>query len=91
MRIESIEQMCCPQDKAELELTIVGKDLQGNVLEGFFNCSECKRIYPIVKGIPIMNPDEYREFELEKTLLDQWEGYLEGKKVENFRLIEKEN
>jgi uncharacterized protein YbaR (Trm112 family) len=71
MKIETIEKLCCPFDKAELELTIITKDLEGNIIEGYLFCKECKRIYPIVSGIPIMSPDEYREFKLEQPLLER--------------------
>ncbi|MCC5928060.1 MAG: hypothetical protein JJU28_02340 [Cyclobacteriaceae bacterium] len=88
MRIETINKLCCPFDKHDLELTIVTRDVEGNVLEGYLHCPECKRIYPIVKGIPIMNPDEFREFQLEQPLLDRWAKQLGNMKVENFRLVE---
>ncbi|MFA0964379.1 Trm112 family protein [Roseivirga sp. BDSF3-8] len=88
MRPETIKKLCCPFDKADLELTEVVKDREGKILEGFFWCTQCKRIYPIVKGIPIMNPDEYREFNLEKPMLDRWQKHLTGKKIENFRLVD---
>lgn len=95
MRIETINKLCCPFDKADLELTTVSKDVEGNVLEGYFVCTTCKRIYPIIKGIPIMNPDEYREFQLEQPLLEKWQKQLKGNTVKNFRLVransEKEN
>ena len=71
MKIETIKKLCCPFDKAELELTIITKDLEGNIIEGYLFCKECKRIYPIVSGIPIMSPDEYREFKLEQPLLER--------------------
>ncbi len=87
MRTETINKLCCPFDKSDLDLTIVSKDIEGNVLEGFFVCSRCKRIYPIVKGIPIMNPDEYREHHLEQPLLNKWQKQLKGNTVENFRLV----
>lgn len=87
MRIETINKLCCPFDKADLELTTVSKDVEGNVLEGYFVCTNCKRIYPIVKGIPIMNPDEYRENHLEQPLLEKWQKQLKGNTVENFRLV----
>ncbi|MCM8569814.1 hypothetical protein NE848_10515 [Gramella jeungdoensis] len=86
MKPKTIEKLCCPFDKADIELTVITKDIDGNIIEGFLTCGECKRIYPIIKGIPIMNPDEYRELELEKPLLDRWEKHLKGKSVENFRL-----
>ena len=83
MKRETIDKLCCPFDKADLQLTEVTKDLENNVLEGYFICSSCQRIYPIVKGIPIMSPDEYRDFQLEKPVLN----YLTKKEVnEQFRL-----
>lgn len=82
-----IDKLCCPFDKAELELTIIKEDTQGNILEGFLYCKTCKRIYPIVSGIPIMSPDEYREFSLEQPLLQKW---TKGKISSNFRLLEQE-
>lgn len=88
MRLKTIEKLCCPFDKNDVQLTTITKDIGENILEGFLTCEKCKRIYPIVKGIPIMNPDEYREPELEKPLLEQWKKHLKGKSVENFKLIE---
>lgn len=82
MRLSTINKLCCPQDKEDLSLTIITKDIQENILEGYLNCKTCKRIYPIIKGIPIMSPDEYRVFELEQPLLEKWIG----KKVESFQL-----
>ncbi len=87
MRIATIDKLCCPFDKGELKSTIITQDLNQNVEEGFLTCNECERIYPIIKGIPIMNPDEYREFKLEQPLLEKWQAYVEGEKIENFRLI----
>lgn len=90
MRIETINKLCCPFDKSDIELTIITKDVEENVIEGFFNCEHCKRIYPIIKGIPIMNPDDYREMELEKPLLEKFSSHLKGSKIENFRLVSAE-
>ncbi len=90
MKLKTIDKLCCPFDKADVELTTITKDVDENIIEGFLTCKKCKRIYPIVKGIPIMNPDEYRELELEKPLLEQWQKHLKGKSVENFRLKELE-
>lgn len=87
MRIETIKKLCCPFDKGELELTEITKDINGDILEGFFVCSECTRLYPIIKGIPIMSPDEYREFELEQPLLNKWQKHLNGNSFSNFRLV----
>jgi len=85
MRVETIKKLCCSFDKSDLRLTIITKDTQGNILEGMLFCDECKRVYPIVSGIPIMSPDEYREFRLEQPLLQQW---TENKVSETFRLKE---
>ena len=90
MRIETIKKLCCPFDKAELILTVIAKDINGNIIEGFLVCNECKRLYPIVKAIPIMSPDEYREFRLEQPLLERWQEHLNGKLFDNFRLVEQE-
>ena len=73
MKLETIlNKLCCPFDKGDLTLEIVTQDIDENILEGILSCAECKRIYPIVKGIPIMNPDEYREFDMEKPMLEKW-------------------
>lgn len=91
MKIATFDKLCCPFDKADLKRTIISKDVEQNVQEGFLTCNQCKRIYPIVKGIPIMNPDEYREIELERPLLEKWQKHLEGAEIINFRLVEAEN
>ncbi len=87
MRIESIKKLCCPFDKADLALTEITKDLNENIIEGFFVCSSCKRLYPIISGIPIMSPDEYREFQMEQPVLERWQKYLNGQSFSNFRLV----
>jgi len=88
MKITTINKLCCPFDKADLSLQIFTQDLEQTVLEGLLTCKTCERYYPIVKGIPIMSPDEYREFELEQPLIDSWQNHLSGKKFEDFRLID---
>lgn len=90
MRPETIKKLCCPFDKADLTLTEITKDLDENVLEGFFVCKSCNRLYPIIKGIPIMSPDEYRDFKLEQPVLERWAKELKGKSIENFRLMSAE-
>lgn len=89
MRLSTIDKLCCPFDKADLELTIISQDINENILEGFLSCTQCKRVYPFVKGVPIMNPDEYREAALEKPLFEEWGQQLQGKEVRQFRLVEK--
>ena len=84
MRLETIEKLCCPFDKADLALTTTATDVEKNIIEGYLLCTQCQRIYPIAKGIPIMSPDEYRNFTLEQPLLERVTG---GKSVEYFRLV----
>jgi uncharacterized protein YbaR (Trm112 family) len=87
MRIETIDKLCCPFDKAEVKLTVITQGPSGNIIEGLLFCDACERVYPIVKGIPIMSPDEYREPKLEQPLLEKWQSYLNGKTFDNFRLL----
>lgn len=87
MRKKLIEKLCCPFDKDDLELKVIAKDINENILEGYMTCKSCLRIYPIIKGIPIMTPDEYREPALEEPLMEHWKQHLEGGKYEDFRLL----
>jgi uncharacterized protein YbaR (Trm112 family) len=89
MHIKTISKLCCPFDHADLDLTVVTKDVTGEeIMEGFFVCQKCERIYPIISGIPIMSPDQDREGKLEKPIIDRWAKQLKGKSVSNFRLVE---
>ncbi len=72
MRLKTIEKLCCPFDKSDLDLQILVKDIDQNVLEGIFTCTTCKRKYPIVYGVPIMAPDDYRQIKLEQPIMEQW-------------------
>jgi len=72
MRIKTIEKLCCPFDKNDLKLDIFVKDVDLNVLEGILTCEQCSRKYPIVHGVPIMSPDEYRQKELEQPIIEKW-------------------
>lgn len=84
MKPSTINKLCCPFDTSDLELTIISKDVEGDILEGFLFCKACKRIYTVVSGIPIMAPDEYREFELEQPLLQRW---TKDKVTDHFRAL----
>lgn len=81
MRLKTIEKLCCPFDKQDLSLKVLVKDTEENVLEGFFTCQHCHRIYPIIQGVPIMSPDEYREPKLEQPILEKW-GNEHGKEFQ---------
>lgn len=87
MRQSTIDKLCCPFDKADLNLQIIAKDLNENIIEGLLCCKTCNRYYPIVKGVPIMSPDEYREHKLEQPMLENWKPYLQNNKVELFRFL----
>lgn len=72
MKLEFFKKLCCPIDKSDLSLSVFVKDPEGAVIEGLMSCPACKRYYPIVYGIPIMTPDEYREKALEEPILQKW-------------------
>ncbi|MBW4889382.1 hypothetical protein KXQ82_06635 [Mucilaginibacter sp. HMF5004] len=72
MRLKTIEKLCCPFDKSDLELQVLVKDTEQNVIEGILSCTTCKRKYPIVYGVPIMAPDDYRQIPLEQPIMEQW-------------------
>jgi len=88
MRIETINKLCCPFDKSDLTLNIITRDEQDNILEGILSCATCKRVYPIVSGIPIMSPDEYRDYKFEQPLLDKWEKILNQNETKEFKISE---
>lgn len=90
MKESLIDKLCCPFDKQDLQLKVFIKDIEGNIKEGMLTCQHCKRYYPIVYGVPIMSPDEYREPQLETPLLQKWEKKFDGNLFQGFRLITKE-
>lgn len=89
MNYETIkDKLCCPFDKSDLTLEPITMDQENKlVLEGILSCNSCQRVYPIISGIPIMTPDEFREEALEKPILEKWQNRLGGKQVKNFRLL----
>lgn len=87
MKTSLLSKLCCPQDKSDLELKIF-KQNGDEIIEGLFTCQECNRYYPIIYGIPIMTPDEYRQKELEEPLLKKWGLQLNGTES-RFMLLEK--
>lgn len=84
MTQEKLDKMCCPFDKNDLHLEIYRED-QTQVLEGLFTCASCKRYFPIISGIPIMIPDEYRELSFEQGFLDRYQHQM-PKLQSNFRV-----
>jgi uncharacterized protein YbaR (Trm112 family) len=71
MKQSFLNKLACPFDKQDLSIKIYKQD-QDEILEGILTCNHCKRYYPILYGIPIMSPDEYREISLEAPLLEKW-------------------
>ena len=54
---ELMDIVCCPVDKAELELEV--EDREGEeIIEGTLTCSECGAVYPIEDGIPNLLPPD---------------------------------
>ncbi len=72
MNTSLLKKLCCPIDKSDLNLQVFLKDESGDITEGLMTCPDCQRYYPIVYGIPIMTPDEYREKALEEPILKKW-------------------
>lgn len=71
MKLSFLNKLACPFDKSDLSIKIFSQE-QEQILEGILICGHCHRYYPIVQGIPIMSPDEYREMNLEIPLLEKW-------------------
>ncbi len=88
MRAETIDKLCCPFDKDDLQLKVITRDINNDILEGVLTCKTCKRYYPIISGVPIMSPDEYREMSLEQPLIEKWNPELLAETTHRFRLPE---
>ena len=82
MRKDFLNKLCCPIDKADLKTQIFLQDEEGQIIEALMTCPKCKRYYPVIYGIPIMTPDEFREKALEEPLLKKW-GKLETLNLED--------
>lgn len=81
-----LDKLCCPFDKGDLQIKIFNELEDGEIHEGLLTCPSCKRYYPIVYGIAIMTPDEYRQMELEQPLLQKWGVELPSLEVRKFEL-----
>lgn len=69
-----LKKLCCPIDKHDLDIDIINEGEEGEILEALLSCAECGRYFPVIYGIPILIPDEYRDESMEKPLLKKW-GY----------------
>ena len=56
-----MDVVCCPLDKADLELDVEDRDEEEEVLAGTLTCTECGETYPIEDGIPNLLPPDMRE------------------------------
>src|SRR5690625_5649666 len=59
------KKLCCPIDKSDLDMKIFAKQEDGEIIEALLTCTSCRRYYPVIYGIPIMTPDEYRDKAIE--------------------------
>lgn len=73
-----LDKLACPMDKQDLTLQVFLKDTAGNIIEGMLHCARCNRHYPIIYGLPILSPDEYREPVLENNITRHWPQELPG-------------
>lgn len=71
MTTSLLKKLCCPIDKHDLQIQIF-RQQEDEILEALMTCPECGRYYPVVYGIPVMTPDEYREKTLEEPILKRW-------------------
>ena len=72
MKKSFLNKLCCPLDKTDLNLRIFVQNENEDIREALLTCPSCKRYYPIIYGIPIMTPDDYREPALEEPVLQKW-------------------
>lgn len=86
MRLSFLDKLCCPVERHPLRSQIFAQHENGDIIEGLLTCPACKRYYPIVYGIPIMTPDEYREKALEEPILKKWGLQLEEGEKQKFLL-----
>lgn len=76
MTPELIHKLACPMDKQDLTLKVYVKDTEGHIIEGMLHCAHCNRQYPIIYGLPILAPDEYRQPALEDNITRRWQHQL---------------
>lgn len=60
MKESLLDILCCPVDKADLELD-VEEQSDEEIIDGTLTCVECGEAYPIEDGIPNLLPPDMRE------------------------------
>lgn len=84
------EKLCCPIDKHDLDMNVfVRHEVSDEIIEALLTCPDCGRYYPVIYGIPIMTPDEYRDKAIEAPTLKKWGLNLKESNSETFLLEEK--
>ncbi len=76
MRKELLRILACPDCKEDLELIITkikpriiqGKRIE-DIWEGALICKRCKRLFPIINGIPWLYPNNLRRRDIEEEFL----------------------
>ncbi len=86
MKASLLKKLCCPIDKHDLQFTLFATHENGDIAEGLLTCGFCNRYYPIVYGIPIMTPDEYRDKTLEVPILEKWKLSIDETDATTFLL-----
>lgn len=83
------KKLCCPIDKHDLKIRVFVKHENGEIIEALLTCPDCGRYYPVIYGIPIMTPDEYRDKAIEAPTLKKWGLQLEDSDSKKFLLKDK--
>jgi uncharacterized protein YbaR (Trm112 family) len=60
MKESLMDVLCCPLDKADLELEVESRE-DGEIMAGELRCTECSERYPIEDGIPNLLPPDMRD------------------------------
>lgn len=90
MTRELYDKLCCPIDKHDLEINIFTETEEGEIIEALMTCPSCNRYFPVIYGIPILIPDEYRDEGLEMPMLKKWGFELKEGDGNNERRLLKE-
>ncbi|PSP96977.1 hypothetical protein BRC89_12690 [Halobacteriales archaeon QS_4_70_19] len=61
MKEDLMDVICCPLDKHDLDLEVIRRGEDDEILEGRLVCTECGEEYPIEDGIPNLLPPDMRD------------------------------
>jgi len=62
MKEDLMDVLCCPLDKADLDLAVEERD-GDEIVAGTLTCTECDETFPIEDGIPNLLPPDMRDEE----------------------------